>query len=912
MKLLLNILLSLIIIVFLNSCSQAPYAKILPLRNIDKFLEKDSINTNANEIAPYIRVAENDCISASNKEFNLSNYPSNSILSVKPSNYFFKDLIGITNNKEFLELIDYLTNRLESIAFLTNNSGVIALSHPPDSNYSNFLGLPFKGSIGGTDLFTFTIENGKYIFRALNEPINSIFWDSHPWIGLDSNCNLLLIWASDRDAPYSITKDLQNGVIAKGNSDLYYCFRINNSWTEPRKFGKSINTEYNEISPFVYCLNNSPKLYFSSNKDKDFDIYECDLDIDFINGYIKELSEPILLKKGSQFSKDSIFINTDANEIFPFIAFPYFSNIKSLYISSDRNNKEFPINSKRDTLLVNKGNYDIYYFDIELDCKKTEIPERPIPKVELFVSLIDEDKNEVIQPIIKIIEKDTKKEVSVTNFSKNQFELELNKEYLVLGGSYLRNLNCNSPEDKIIQFYTGINFELKPPIINKKETKIEYDTLENKILKFKFDTTYVTELIPINNVNLNQETTNLIDENNNRRIIQTEKIIKLNQVDCYPKTRNQINTLPIYKESDVKELPKNITFVEATKEVIKRIEWYEGGKNVKKTKNLITYDTITVIDTLIEEVNGANIKSKLTQIGSISTYNIDNNIQLFDTIVLKPHYYIKPPCNIVFDSYKNEYHKNVPYYQTAFWKVNTTNGLNQHLIDLQKGNYLESAGYIELSPKHRKYGVMNKELRIKRIEEYRNYAKEVDINLNKMRETIVDEFIPALEKLLEYSPDSKLILKLEAYSDIRDAGICYYIGNTINYIQGKINDDKKIELQEITIRNRETLGSDNDNLSKLRVYFGFLELFNRLRNNRKFNEYFNKGLVFYPTINLNNKEELEKSLEKAKIIILAEGKFFDPSKRTDEKDYDPIRRLNLEIKLVEFSNRRVIQSPCCK
>lgn len=912
MRILFNILFSLFTIVILNSCSQAPNTKILPLRNINNFLEKDTINTNDNEVAPYIRVVENDCISASNKEFNFSNYLNNSTLLVKPANYFFKDLIGMTNNKEFLELIDYLTNRLESIAFLTNNSGVIALSHPPDSNFSNFLGLPFKGSIGGTDLFTFNLENGKYIFRAIEEPINSIFWDSHPWIGLDSNCNLLLIWASDREAPYSITKDLQNGIIAKGNSDLYYCFRINNRWTEPKKFGKSINTEYNEISPFIYCLNNSPKLYFSSNKDKDFDIYECDLEIDFINGNIKEISEPNQLKKGNQFRTDSIFINTNANEIFPFIAFPYFSNIKSLYVSSDRNRQEFPINSKRDTLLVNKGNYDIYYFDIELDCKKPEIQEKPIPKVELFVSLIDEDKNEVIQPVIKIVEKDTKKEISVSNLSKNKFELELNKEYIVLGGSYLRNINCNAPEDKIIQYYTGINLELKPPIIKKKETKIEYDTIENRILKFKFDTNYVTELIPINNVNLNQETTTLIDENNNTRIIQTEKIIKLNQVDCYPKMRNQRDILPIFKETEDKKISTNITFVEATKEIIRRIEWYEGGKNIKRVKNVTTYDTILVIDTLTEEVNGANIKSMLTQIGTINTYNIDKNKQLFDTIVLKPHYYIKPPCNIVFDSYKNEYHKNVPYYQTAFWKVNTTNGLNQHLIDLQKGNYLESAGYIELSPKHRKYGVNNKELRNKRIEEYRNYAREVDINLNKMRDTIVEEFLPALEKLLEYSPNSKLILKLEAYSDIRDAGICYYIGNTVNYIQGKINDDKKIELQEITIRNRETLGSDNDNLSKLRVYYGFLELFNRLRNNRKFNEYFNKGLVFYPTVKFNNKEELEKSLEKAKIIILAEGKFYDPSKRTDEKDYDPIRRLNLEIKLVEFSNRRVIQSPCCK
>jgi hypothetical protein len=50
MRILFNILFSLFTIVILNSCSQAPNTKILPLRNINNFLEKDTINTNVDAI----------------------------------------------------------------------------------------------------------------------------------------------------------------------------------------------------------------------------------------------------------------------------------------------------------------------------------------------------------------------------------------------------------------------------------------------------------------------------------------------------------------------------------------------------------------------------------------------------------------------------------------------------------------------------------------------------------------------------------------------------------------------------------------------------------------------------------------------------------------------------------------------
>jgi len=169
-----------------------------------------------------------------------------------------------------------------------------------------------------------------------------------------------------------------------------------------------------------------------------------------------------------------------------------------------------------------------------------------------------------------------------------------------------------------------------------------------------------------------------------------------------------------------------------------------------------------------------------------------------------------------------------------------------------------------------------------------------------------------MELISKFAPGTKLLLKLEAYSDRRDASICYYIGNTVEYMQGKENPDGSINLTNEKVTNNATLSNDNENLSKLRVYNGFRELFDRLRYNQKFMEYLNKGLVFYPTMKFNSEAERDAALAKAKIIILAEGKFYDSAVKEDEKDYDPIRRLNLVIKMIQFSAGRIIPSDCCK
>lgn len=909
-------------ITFIYSCSQ-DITKILPNRNIDKLRdEQDSINTNANELAPYQRIIEDNCKEAYYKEHR-NNTKLNETNIIKPANYFFKEIMG----QQFIgkeSALDELTNRLESVTFLTRNSGIVAISHPPDTNYSKLLNLQMYGSVGGTDLMTFRIENGKIVFRTLPEPINSIFWDSHPWIGQDSLCNYVLIWSSDRENPYSNTKRINGSIVNKGNSDLFYSFRINGVWSQPKRFetDKSINTDdFNEISPFVACMSQAPKLLFSSNRDGDYDIFYADLKFDFANSNILVLDTAKKFEKGSQFDLQKDYINTDANEMFPFVAFPYIDSIhKNLYFSSDRNSKEHPINQTGDTLIVSKGNYDLYNFDIELECNAPKALPKIEPSEDVLVQLtvIDINGNPVEKPLLLVQDIDSN-DSNLVYEDNHLFKLKKGKNYKLFGGSQLYNLDCSQPSDSIIQYYRGTKYIINKPNIKKIENIVKYDSLINPTIHYAYDTTYVVETIPLTDEILSTQTKIIRDtaktKINNEML--TEKVTNFKTVKCPPvnnppnKPKND-DGLPLDNKMEAPKIEPNITWVEVNKMVIKKREWSEGGKIITKSKTIVTYDTIPNIDSINITVTNANIPSANTAFTTLNTNNISNKKVLYDTVVLEPVYYVKPDCYVEFMDIKSQYNKKVPYFQTAFWKVNTSAGLTKHLEDLQSSGYLARAGYIELSPKHRKYGVAFPISRKQRIAEYRYFASQVDGNMNVMRDVITDEFIPTMEYINNYSPTTKLLLKLEAYSDIRDAGICYYIGNTVEYIQGKESANGQIILSDEKITNNATLSNNNENLSKLRVYNGFNELFARLKNNKKFNEYLQKGLIFYPTMKFNSIEERDKALEKAKIIILAEGKFYDKTIKADEKDYDPIRRLNLYIKLIQYSEGKIRLSECCK
>lgn len=902
----------------LLGCMRPKY--VIPNRNIDNYIEKnDSMNTAKSEVAPFQRPNVNNCAQAYTREFSAVVNQIDKNDGVLPS-YRFVEMWNNSSIKDNQKVYEYLTSRVEAAYFLTDNEGYVAFSHAPDSSFSSFMSLGFNGTVGGTDIFHFETKDGKPIFTALDKNINSEFWDSHPWVGVDSVCNLVMIWASDRDNPYSVTKDLEGRPLAYGNSDLFYAFKIGGKWSAPVKFDTTngLNTNrYNEVSPFVACLNSAPKLLFSSNRTGDYDIYSVNLKVDFKNQVIIANGSPEALPKGDETDQKNFYINTRSNEMFPMVAIPYMSknSEKMLYVSSDRNESPISKFGSKDTLIKSKGKFDLYKFPFGLDCSE---PPKPIilPKmVTLNVDLVDalNKSDEIRTPVIKLFEVNSGKEVIRKGKAHESFELELNKDYLVFGGSERNSNNCDEVGDSVLMYYQAKLVTKLEPKIEPRTVKIEYDSLVNAELKTVYDTSYVKEYYTVSQQNstlFNNSESKEVVKAEDKTITQTKSEsvkdvkIKACTMACDTTGLNLKGVEALAPNEPLKQL------MEVTKMQITKREWYEGGKMIKKTRSDIAYDTIISYDTTMIPAIGPSGKSELTHLSKISTHFSERDTLINDIVELYPQYYVKPPCSCEFISIEHPYNKNVPYYQTAFWKVNTTDGLTQHLEDFQEGNYLERAAYIELHPKNRKYGA-GKDARDDRKKDYRKYAEIVDLSLRAMKDEITKRFIPAMEALDTIAEGNKVLIKLEAYSDVRDAGSCEYIGSTVEYTAGSVNTNKNISLHDIKISSGASLNADNDNLSKLRVYFGFMELMKRLRWDDRFMHYLNKGLVYYPTQEFKNEEERQKALEKAKIIIIMEGKKADPQVKSNETDYDSIRRLNLHIDLIRMENEKVVISPCC-
>lgn len=101
-----------------------------------------------------------------------------------------------------------------------------------------------------TDLYTADYIDEKWSeIRNLGERVNDpVWWDSQPSISSDGRT---LYFASNRPG-------------GKGGIDIYMTQKmVNGDWGVPVNMGDSINTQYDEKSPFIHS--DSQTLYFSSN-----------------------------------------------------------------------------------------------------------------------------------------------------------------------------------------------------------------------------------------------------------------------------------------------------------------------------------------------------------------------------------------------------------------------------------------------------------------------------------------------------------------------------------------------------------------------------------------------------------------------------------------------------------------------
>jgi OmpA family/WD40-like Beta Propeller Repeat len=127
------------------------------------------------------------------------------------------------------------------------NEGAQTLSS--SGNYMFFTACDRPGSLGSCDLYFSAYTEGRWsIPYNLGSPVNSSFWESTPSISADGN---MLFFSSNRTGGF-------------GGKDLWYTIMNDKgNWTAPVNAGNRINTEGDEMSPFIHFDGKS--LYFASD-----------------------------------------------------------------------------------------------------------------------------------------------------------------------------------------------------------------------------------------------------------------------------------------------------------------------------------------------------------------------------------------------------------------------------------------------------------------------------------------------------------------------------------------------------------------------------------------------------------------------------------------------------------------------
>jgi len=150
--------------------------------------------------------------------------------------------------------ISYLSDNVWQKAFnagaplnTMQNEGAQTLSS--NGSYMFFTACNRPGGIGNCDLYFSAFNNGTWSEPSnLGTPVNSKYWESTPSISADGRT---LFFSSNRPGGF-------------GGKDIWVA-RLNekNQWTEPVNLGSNINTEGDEISPFIHF--DGKTLYYASD-----------------------------------------------------------------------------------------------------------------------------------------------------------------------------------------------------------------------------------------------------------------------------------------------------------------------------------------------------------------------------------------------------------------------------------------------------------------------------------------------------------------------------------------------------------------------------------------------------------------------------------------------------------------------
>ena len=127
------------------------------------------------------------------------------------------------------------------------NEGAQTLSS--SGNYMYFTACDRPGGLGSCDLYFSAFVDGHWTHPYnIGSPVNTSSWESTPSISADGN---MLFFSSSRSGGF-------------GGKDLWYAiYNEKVGWSSPVNLGSTINTEGDEVSPFIHFDGKS--LYFASD-----------------------------------------------------------------------------------------------------------------------------------------------------------------------------------------------------------------------------------------------------------------------------------------------------------------------------------------------------------------------------------------------------------------------------------------------------------------------------------------------------------------------------------------------------------------------------------------------------------------------------------------------------------------------
>lgn len=129
----------------------------------------------------------------------------------------------------------------------SNNEGAQTISS--GGNYMYFTACDRPGGLGSCDLYFSAFDRGKWSVPInIGAPVNTSYWESQPSVSADGK---ILFFSSSRPG----------GI---GGKDIWYSvMKENGNWSIPVNMGDTVNTEGDEMSPFIHF--DGRTLYFASD-----------------------------------------------------------------------------------------------------------------------------------------------------------------------------------------------------------------------------------------------------------------------------------------------------------------------------------------------------------------------------------------------------------------------------------------------------------------------------------------------------------------------------------------------------------------------------------------------------------------------------------------------------------------------